>query len=133
MDILLFVKGNGTQVLPCDKRIKSFNTLLAVGYRPAPGPAKVDTPILSLLTTTMFPGPFALANGLFNGTILGATNTAKEPSAFCTAVPTNLIVDFKVLAYSKSTEVIFEMPVVGTVSHGTVLPNANLARRAIFA
>lgn len=51
----------------------------------------------------MLPGPFALAKGDERGTNTGDTYTAKLPSAFVDAVPTNLIVLFKMEAYSKST------------------------------
>jgi hypothetical protein len=69
---------------------------------PAPGPANVDSFMLSELTTTIFPGPFAEERGVPKGTIIGDTKTANEPSLFNDAVPTNLIVLFKILAYSKS-------------------------------
>ncbi len=36
---------------------------------------------------TMFPGPLALLSGLFRGTMVGDTNTAREPSSFLLAVP----------------------------------------------
>jgi len=81
----------------------------------------------------MLPGPLAEASGLLNGTIVGDTNTdnALEPSSFSatTAVPSSLIVLRKILAYSKSTAVIVEIPVVGTLGTEMVLPNASLAVR----
>ena len=64
-------------------------------------------------------------SGVPNGTIIGETKTANEPSVFKLAVPTSLMVDLSNLAYSKSTASTLLMPAVGTVSHGTVLPNAN--------
>lgn len=80
------------------------------------------------------PAAFADARGLVSGTIAGDTNTDSfaalaEPAAAGVdiAVPSNLIVQRRILAYSKSTAVIFEMPAVGTVQTGTVLPNASLA------
>lgn len=89
--------------------------------------------MLSLVSTTMFPGPFADASGLLRGTTTGLTYTAKVPSAFLDAVPTSFMVDFKIPAYSKSTDVSFEIPTVGTVSQGTVLPKHSLASKLIFA
>mmetsp|Transcript_6400 Transcript_6400/g.14151 ORF Transcript_6400/g.14151 Transcript_6400/m.14151 type:complete len:207 (-) Transcript_6400:368-988(-) len=113
--------------------MRSLITELAVGNLPAPGPASVVAPILTLFTTTMFPGPLADARELPIGTIVGETNTASVPSGFLFAVPTSLIVQRRILAYSKSTAEMDDIPVVGTVAKGTVLPKANLAKRAIFA
>ena len=98
-----------------------------------PGPANVEMPMLSLVITTMFPGPLADASGLLRGTTTGLTYTAKVPSVFLDAVPTSFIVDFKIPAYSKSTAVSLEIPTVGTVSQGTVLPKQSFASRLIFA
>lgn len=79
------------------------------------------------------PGPLAAARGEVIGTIVGDTKTANDPSVFRDAVPTNLIVQFNVLAYSKSAAMTLEIPAVGTVCQGTDLPNANLAIIAILA
>ena len=51
----------------------------------------------------MFPGPLADDKAVPKGTIIGDTNTAREPSLLRDAVPTNLMVLLKILAYSKST------------------------------
>ena len=88
-------------------------TLLAVGNLPAPGPAKVEVSMFSLLTRTMLPGPLALARGLERGTIMGLTKTAREESSLRVAVPTSLIVLLRILAYSKSTESTCERRGVG--------------------
>jgi hypothetical protein len=85
----------------------------------------------------MLPGPFALASALLSETTVGDTKTARdlrtEPSAFdvsdMVAVPSSLIVLFRILAYSKSTEVILEIPLVCTLATGMVFPNASLAAR----
>lgn len=158
------MSGKGVEVRFCANRTMSLRTELAVGYRPAPGPASVLAPIFTLLirtynmqkenllfirkchfgidlpiTTiiafekhlTMLPGPLAAASGLLSGTIVGDTNTdkARVPSSLVatTAVPSSLIVLRRIFAYSKSTAVILEMPVVGTLGTETVLPKASLA------
>jgi hypothetical protein len=49
------------------------------------------------------PGPLAEERGVPRGTIMGDTNTAREPSLLSDAVPSSLIVLRRILAYSKST------------------------------
>ena len=61
------------------------------------------SPFFSLIITYILPGPLALERAVPKGTIMGETNTAKEPSLFKEAVPTSLIVLRRILAYSKST------------------------------
>lgn len=64
----------------------------------------------------------------------GATKTAKDPSSGLTvAVPISLIVCFNIFAYSKSIDVIFEIPLVGIVEKGIFLPNANLAEEMLIS
>lgn len=81
----------------------------------------------------MLPGPLAEASGLVSGTIVGDTNTeidggaSSEVFAANTAVPSSLMVLRRILAYSKSTAAILEMPAVGTVLTGMVFPYASLA------
>ena len=55
------------------------------------------------IITYILPGPLALERAVPKGTIMGETNTAKEPSLFKEAVPTSLIVLRRIFAYSKST------------------------------
>jgi hypothetical protein len=57
-------------------------------------------------------------------TIVGDTNTAREPSALIVAVPMSLMVLLRVLAYAKSTSVTFEIPAVGTLATSIDLLNA---------
>jgi hypothetical protein len=83
------------------------------------------------------PGPFALAIALLRETTVGDTNTARdlrvEPSALAVsdiiAVPSSLMVLFRIFAYSKSTEVILEIPLVCTLDTGMVFPKASFAAR----
>lgn len=59
----------------------------------------------------MFPGPLAEAMGCFSGTNTGDTKTdSLSPSAESMAVPSSLMVERIILAYSKSTDVRDEMP-----------------------
>jgi hypothetical protein len=51
----------------------------------------------------MLPGPLAEERGVPRGTIMGDTNTARDPSLLSDAVPSSLIVLRRILAYSKST------------------------------
>lgn len=87
-----------------------------------PGPASVDCVLLLELITTMLPGPLAVANGDDLGTTIGETYTAIDPSGFLLAAPRSLIEDFNKAAYSKSTEVILEIPLIGTVVTSIFLP-----------
>ena len=88
----------------------------------SPGPASVDCVLLLELITTMLPGPLAVANGDDLGTTIGETYTAMEPSGFLLAAPRSLIEEFRRAAYSKSTEVILEIPLIGTVVTSMVFP-----------
>ena len=67
-------------------------------YSPIVGARKYD-----IINAYMFPGPFAEDKAVPKGTIIGDTNTARDPSLLREAVPTNLIVLLKIFAYSKST------------------------------
>lgn len=59
----------------------------------------------------MFPGPLVEAMGCDRGTSTGDTNTDSfAPSEDTMAVPKSLIVDFIILAYSKSTFVRVDIP-----------------------
>jgi hypothetical protein len=64
------------------------------------------------MAPTMFPGPLALARGDPTGTIVGDTKTAREPSGFLEAVPTSLMVQRRILAYSKSTAEMLEIYII---------------------
>lgn len=69
-------------------------------------------------TETMFPGPLAEAMGWCRGTMTGDTNTDNLfPSGDSIAVPSNLMVERIILAYSKSTFVKLEMPWHGTLQY----------------
>ena len=59
--------------------------------------------------------------------------TARDPSGLRAAAPMSLIEDLSSAAYSKSTEAMLEMPLIGTVLVSTVRPNESFARIAIFA
>lgn len=62
-------------------------------------------------TETMFPGPLAEAMGCLRGTSTGDTKTDSfSPSAESMAVPSSLMVERIIFAYSKSTDVKDEMP-----------------------
>lgn len=62
-------------------------------------------------TDTMFPGPLAEAMGCLRGTNTGDTKTdSLSPSEESMAVPSSLMVERIILAYSKSTAVKDEMP-----------------------
>ena len=82
----------------------------------------MDCVLLLELITTMLPGPLAVANGDDLGTTIGETYTAIDPSGFLLAAPRSLIEDFNKAAYSKSTEVILEIPLIGTVVTSIFLP-----------
>lgn len=63
-----------------------------------------------------------------SSTIVGDTNTAREPSALREAVPMSLIVLLRVLAYSKSTSETFEIPAVETLATSIDLLHAGEAK-----
>lgn len=59
----------------------------------------------------MFPGPLAEAMGCWSGTSTGDTKTdSLPPSSESMAVPSSLMVERIILAYSKSTDVRDEIP-----------------------
>jgi hypothetical protein len=85
----------------------------------------------------MLPAPRAVARGCSSGASTGDTKTAILGAAAAvavaavgcgsssSAVPTSLIVQPMLLAKAKSEAVRDEMPVQGTLSTGTVAPNAS--------
>lgn len=69
-------------------------------------------------TETMFPGPLAEAMGCLSGTSTGDTKTDSfSPSSESMAVPSSLMVERIILAYSKSTDVRDEMPLHWICAH----------------